>query len=241
MKGDLIIFDKDGTLIDFDAFWVSVSVYAVNDVLKKLNINVDTDKILLSFGVENGITDIDGILCKGTYEQMGNAFFKIAKECGYAGSEKELTTLLVEAYNVNADRGKIKPTCKNIRTVIENLKKGGRKLAVVTTDNAEITYKCLTELGIYDLFDKIFTDDGKTPVKPDPTCIIEYCRDNSINHGDVIVVGDTITDIKFARGIGAVSVCVASSEQNRQRLALCADIVLNDISQVANAIKEGII
>lgn len=39
-----IIFDKDGTLLDFDAFWIAVSVYAIKDMLKQLgreNIPVD--------------------------------------------------------------------------------------------------------------------------------------------------------------------------------------------------------
>ena len=28
-----IIFDKDGTLIDFDAFWVGICISAIEDVL----------------------------------------------------------------------------------------------------------------------------------------------------------------------------------------------------------------
>ena len=28
MKKEIIVFDKDGTLIDFDAFWVKVSISA---------------------------------------------------------------------------------------------------------------------------------------------------------------------------------------------------------------------
>ena len=35
MNIDAIIFDKDGTLIDFDAFWVSVSCKAIEEVLEK--------------------------------------------------------------------------------------------------------------------------------------------------------------------------------------------------------------
>ena len=33
MRAEGIIFDKDGTLMSFDAFWVSLSVKALGDVL----------------------------------------------------------------------------------------------------------------------------------------------------------------------------------------------------------------
>ena len=32
-----IIFDKDGTLIDFDSFWITVSVDAIKHILKNVN------------------------------------------------------------------------------------------------------------------------------------------------------------------------------------------------------------
>ncbi len=32
-----IIFDKDGTLIDFDSFWVTISEYAIKEMLEALN------------------------------------------------------------------------------------------------------------------------------------------------------------------------------------------------------------
>jgi len=240
MKGDLIVFDKDGTLIDFDAFWVNISVHAIGDVLKKLGFEAPMDEILQSFGVKNGVTDIDGILCKGTYQQMGNALYETLKKHGCNLSADEVTALMIQAYNENANMGEVKPTCKDIRFVLERLKKSGCRLAVVTTDNSEITRKCLNDLGIIDLFDSIFTDDGKTPVKPDPTCIKEYCRLNFLNPEDVIVVGDTMTDIKFARGIGATSVCVGSNEDNRQKLAPYADYVINDISEIFTVFKEAL-
>ena len=35
MKTQAIIFDKDGTLLDFDKFWVPVTKTAINEILKK--------------------------------------------------------------------------------------------------------------------------------------------------------------------------------------------------------------
>ena len=78
MKKEIIVFDKDGTLIDFDAFWVNVSISAVKEVLKLIGKEeIDIKKILNSFGVENGVTDMDGILCKGTYEELGIALYDV--------------------------------------------------------------------------------------------------------------------------------------------------------------------
>ena len=63
MIADAVIFDKDGTLIDFDAFWVSVSVKAIGMLLERLNMDVSiTDEVLLAFGVKDGVTGIEGVL-----------------------------------------------------------------------------------------------------------------------------------------------------------------------------------
>ena len=78
MNADAIIFDKDGTLIDFDTFWVTVSVKAIEDILKKLGReDICVSEILSAFGIHAGVIDIEGVLCKGTYEQMGQILYNI--------------------------------------------------------------------------------------------------------------------------------------------------------------------
>ena len=68
-----IIFDKDGTLIDFDSFWITISTIAIKDILKELGCNdVSAENILSVLGVEDGITSIDGILCSSTYSKIGD-------------------------------------------------------------------------------------------------------------------------------------------------------------------------
>ncbi len=239
MKKEIIVFDKDGTLMDFDAFWVSVSISAVKEVLRLVGKDeIDIEKVLKAFGVKNGITDIDGILCKGTYEELGIALYDILKEYGCKKTAEEVVDMLTYAYKNNSDSGHIKPTCANIKGVLSKLKNEGRKLVVVTTDNYEITYKCLDRLGIKELFDAIFADDGITPTKPDPSCIFEYCKAVGSSGDKAVMVGDTMTDVRFARNAGMTIIGVGTTEKNRQRLMSYADFVVDDISYIHDIIER---
>ena len=44
----------------------------MEDVLRTLGREeIPVEEFLTAFGVHDGVTDIDGVLCKGTYEQLG--------------------------------------------------------------------------------------------------------------------------------------------------------------------------
>lgn len=233
MNVDAIIFDKDGTLIDFDAFWVTISVKAIKDILKKLKKEeIPLNEVLEAFGVHEGITDINGIICKGTYQQMGQIVYDIACKYGCNTSCDEVVQMVIRAYNQNKDEGKIAPTTPKLLEVLMELKKRNKRLAVVTTDNEEITRKCLKKLGIEELFDKIYTDDGSVPTKPDPHCAFDFCMLTGVKPERVVMVGDTMTDVTFAKNAGISVIGVAKTEKNKQILSLHADVVISDLSHI---------
>lgn len=240
MKVDAIIFDKDGTLIDFDAFWVGVSVSALEDILSGLERrDIPIEEILEAYGVYDGVTDIDGVLCKGTYAEMAEIFSQILACHGCSLSAEAAEALIVDAYNRSTDKGKILPTCPDLASALEALKKRGARLAIVTTDNPEITEECLRALGIYDLFDKIYTDDGKTPKKPDPTAALNFMELVGASPERTLMVGDTMTDVTFARRAG-ISVCaLASSTKAREALLPHADAVISKISELVELTEGG--
>ena len=239
MNVKAIIFDKDGTLIDFDAFWVAVSVKAIGDVLAQCGADrALLTAILEAFGVRDGVTDLNGVLCKGTYEQMGEIVYRILREGGCELSCDEVVRLVLDAYNRNSDAGEVKPTCPELADVLADLKERGIKLAVVTTDNRRITDLCLAKLGIAELFDHIYTDDGDAPTKPDPACAVDFCRRVGVEKtkDTVVMVGDTMTDVRFAQNSGITAVALARSEQSRAVLAPHADAVITAMTDLKAAI-----
>ena len=231
MKIDAIIFDKDGTLIDFDAFWVSVSRAAIDEVTGIFGMDKGLNSVILAaFGIRDGITDPDGVLCKGTYEQMGEIVYNIFSSNGCKADREEVINSVTEAYNKNSSKGEVKPTCERLRSTLTELKARGKRLAVVTTDNEVITKKCLDALEITELFDTIYTDDGKTPTKPDPFCALDFCRRTGISKDGLLMVGDTLTDIRFARNAGISVIGLARNEKGRALLLPEADAVISEIS-----------
>ena len=238
MNVDAIIFDKDGTLIDFDAYWVAVSVKAIKDALKQLGKEeVPVLEILEAFGVHEGITDMNGALCKGTYAQMGQIVHDILSRYGCESSCDEVKRIVIEAYNHNVDVGEVKPTCPDLPESLSQLKKQGKMLAVVTTDNEMITCKCLKDLGIEALFDKIYTDDNNVPTKPDPYCAFDFCKRFGVDRERVVMVGDTMTDITFAKNAGIKVIALAKSERNKQMLEPYADAVIPRISSLLELLE----
>ena len=228
-----IIFDKDGTLLDFDAFWVKVSVAAIREFLNEMGAEpVDVSEILTAFGIRDGRTDTNGVLCKGTYEQMGQIVYDILMKHGISVPQDVVTCRVESAYQQNAEAGEVRPTCPDLVEVLTGLKSKGLKLAIVTTDQPHITNQCLEKLGIGRLFDRVYTDDGQTPTKPNPHCAWDFCREFGLNREQVVMVGDTLTDMSFAKNAGIMGVGLAADDRAKAELLPYADTVISALSHL---------
>lgn len=233
MNVKAVIFDKDGTLMDFEAFWVTVSRFAIRDILNDVGIKNDCEEdVLRCLDVEDGIADINGILAQDPFPVMGKAINDCLKKYGCTYTDEQMTEITVKAYHGNIDKGIVNPACDNIVGVMKRLKEMGLKLAVVTTDDPYDTKKCLCRLGIYDFFDEIYTDDGVLPPKPDPFCLNSFCERYGLLKSEIIMIGDTMNDVRFARNGGITVGGVAKNKNNRDILERNADFVMDNISCV---------
>lgn len=238
MKTKAIFFDKDGTLMDFGAFWLPVARAAIGNILEAFNVKgVTAEEILAASGARDEEIDINGLLCSGTYEVIAKKFHEILTALGASCSFSEVAGVLAAAYSKNYRKGVLKPACDNLAEVLKELRKSGISLVLVTADKPQSALSCLKGLDISEFFDAIYSDDGKTPPKPDPFCITDFCQRNKISPRETVMVGDTLNDMVFAKNGGARAVGVAKTERNRKALLTAADEVIPDVSYLLKILK----
>lgn len=238
MKTKAIIFDKDGTLLDFEAFWIPVTEKAVDEILLGAKAtHVRKEAVYKAYGIAGGVTDITGSLCCGTYDDMTADLQKVLVEYGVNIPYETVKKLTVDAYHNNTSAGEFLPTASNLKSVLESLKEKGAKLFVVTSDDSVVAGKCLKELGIFELFEEILAADGKVPAKPNPYYIEYLAEKYGFEKSEMVMVGDTLTDMRFAQNGGIKAIGLAKSVENEAKLRAYTDVVLPDPSTLDSHVE----
>ena len=237
-----IVFDKDGTLVDFDKLWIPAAVATASRVFSHFGAGLDMlDEYLFSIGVRDGFVDIRGALPRGDYravtENMKNCLVSSGIECDYA----TLYPLCVSVYSGEAKQEEnIYPICDGLRESLIRLKERGLTLAVITGDALDGALMCFDKLGITDLFDEIFAYDGIHSPKPDSYFMDVFCEKHGFLPSEVVMVGDTETDMLFAKNAGVYPLGVGKTEENREHLlSVGASAAVVDISFIPDWLCEA--
>ncbi len=226
-----IMFDKDGTLLDYKAFWFKVAENAISILLDRYQIkDISPSEMMESLGAYEGITSI---FYYGTYQDFAE---RMNKRTGLdCITRKEAS----DAFRDSTACGKILPACDNLEDVLKRLKMLGIKTAVVTSDEPKMTEYCLNILKIRDYMDEVYADNGVNPSKPDPYYIDIFCEKYGLLKSEIMMVGDTPCDIEFAKNGGALAVGVAKERRDKEILKQQADVVLDDVSQIFNVLNKN--
>ena len=231
------LFDKDGTVLDFDALWIPVAISATRVIIDSLKTaDLPIERVLKSIGVCDGASSIKGSFCYGTYRDMAEDMAAVFSEYGYSFDLEMLTKLTVDAYHASIKAGEIKPACEGIAELFASLRERGIMTALVTSDGPAMTADCLSALGLTDSFDLVITDDGTHPNKPDPFVINKLCEDYGLDKSEVVMVGDTLADMNFAKNGGICGIGIAKTEENKEILLSATDTVISDISKLLTVI-----
>jgi phosphoglycolate phosphatase len=93
-----------------------------------------------------------------------------------------------------------------IAGVLEQARKQGIDLAVITNTHVQLAEKILGQLGLLKHFETIIGGDTVARGKPAPDMVLLACRQLGIKPAAAIVVGDTEYDMAAAREAGCLAV-----------------------------------
>ncbi|WP_018754816.1 HAD family hydrolase [Paenibacillus terrigena] len=232
-----ILFDKDGTLMDFYSSWVLVATQLVDRLFEKLEITYCPElknDLLFSIGLHENEVDPRGFLASGTTQDMYGAFVKVLINVDV--SQEKLNGLLdwmtEELFSlIKANRDNLKPTA-DLPGLLVQLRRHGIKIGIATADDRDSTKFFLDKIGIQSYFDFIGTSDYFEK-KPNPSMIQAFCEIANISAEEVAVAGDTVVDLQFARnGSAGLAIGVLSGVSGTSQLSGLADLIIDSVGDI---------
>ncbi|SHI22278.1 phosphoglycolate phosphatase [Sporobacter termitidis DSM 10068] len=234
-----ILFDKDGTLIDFDSIWIPLALELVNMILDNdiPQKRPQHQKLLLqSIGIgPDNKTLPHSVYASGTMEDVANTLFFAAIKSDimlpYYSHFLELVQDKTKNY-IFAHRRSIK-AISGIERTLAFLKQLGLILGISTSDSEENTQICLMETGLIEYFDYIGCPGNSKQPKPSGDILLEFSGKFDLNPEEIAVVGDSAVDIAFARQNHAgLAIGVLSGAEGGGAFTSKADYVLPTVVEI---------
>ena len=226
---DLVIFDKDGTLIDFGAMWRGWAT-EVAAALRASTGRPIEEPLFAMFGYDPAAGRIlpGGGLAATPMARLRNRTRDILVAAGLTTSDAERA--LQMAWHAPDPVALARPLI-DLAALFSELRRSGKRIAVATSDDRDPTERTLTALGLIGSVDATVCADDGIAVKPAPDMVLHLCATLGIAPGRTAVVGDTRADLWMARAAGAgLTIGVLTGVGNREDLAPLADLVLDSVA-----------
>jgi len=203
----LIVFDKDGVLLDLNATWLPAIVALGRYFEQRCHGATSRDEFLAAAGVmmtpgsDDGMILENSLFAAGTFAEMRDVWQAMEPRLQPVFADHETYRADVTQLMADAVRGKTVPMGA-VKDGIFRLKAAGYRLGVATNDNTPSAMINLTDLGIDQAFDVVICADSGFGRKPESGGLLEACRATRIAPDAAIMVGDTATDYGAAQAAG---------------------------------------
>lgn len=219
-----ILFDKDGTLVDFFGTWIP-AYRAAADLASAVAGNPALGDRLLRLGgydPATGALDPDSLLASGTTLEICDLW---AAEAGVPDRE----TLSRDLHREMEGHVIVRPVpiADGIADLFRRLADRGFVLGMATMDGEAVARATAAALDLSELLSFISGYDSGYGSKPAPGMVRGFCAAAGLLPAEVLVVGDTSRDMHMARAAGAgMAVGVLTGATPRAGLAPLADRVI---------------
>ena len=122
--------------------------------------------------------------------------------------------------------------------VLETLKEGGMRLAVVSTRQRTVE-KTLQETGLFEFFDAVVTGNMVTRTKPHPEPVLLAMRQLGATPESTVMIGDAPVDVAAGRAAGVRTIGVTFGYHAHEIAAAKPDYLVDDLRDVVPILRPG--
>jgi phosphoglycolate phosphatase len=228
---DLVIFDKDGTIIEFGSMWGGWAVALAGALTAATDRPVaEALYAMLGFDAETGNVLPGGGLAATPMARLRDRTRHVLLTAGV--NEFDTERALGTAWHAPDPVASARPLT-DLPALFGRLRTAGYQIAVATTDDRDPTERTLAALHIAELIDATVCADDGIAVKPLPDMVHHLCAMLGVAPRRTAVVGDTLADLQMARAAGAgLTVAVLTGVGRRADLAPRADAVIDSVEEL---------
>ena len=231
---DLVIFDKDGTLIEFGSMWSGWAVALADALNAATRRSVEGPLFaMLGYDAATGIVLPGGGLAATPMARLRERSLEVLIGMGLTdGAAKEALSV---AWHAPDPVGLVQPLT-DLDDLFGRLHAGDRRIAIATSDDREPTERTIAALGLAGAIDALVCADDGVAVKPAPDMVLHLCKEIGVAPGRTAVVGDAPADLQMARAAGAgLVIGVLTGVGARADLEPLADLVIDSVEDLKPA------
>ncbi|MXU63850.1 HAD family hydrolase [Oceanomicrobium pacificus] len=222
-KCSALLFDKDGTLFDFQATWGGWFAGVLRDLSggdKALEADLAA---ALSFDLQATRFQPDSPAIAGTLEEIVTRLIA-------AGAQQERDGLRVLLETSSADVAPAPVTA--LGPLFDRFAAAGLPCGLATNDAEAPARAQLDVLGLLPAFTFIAGYDSGFGAKPEPGQLLAFA--DLIGHAPngIAMIGDSTHDLEAARAAGMIAVGVLTGPSPRAELAPHADLLVDSIADL---------
>ena len=201
-----VLFDKDGTLLDFASTWHRIFTNAFGRFRAELGLNeAAVEQLERVTGYRADGFEPESI---AQYMSTSGIIDRWAACLDRNDLRERMWQIVQSAATEPSTTIDLLP---GVASTLRYLSKKRYHLGVATADSLESTRHGLTRAGILRHFSFLGCDDGTFPAKPDPSMAHEFRRLHGITEHELLIVGDSTSDLEFAGNAAARFVGIATA------------------------------
>jgi phosphoglycolate phosphatase len=222
-----ILFDKDGTLVDFNATWSQIADRMALEAAGGRRARADELLALAGYDAAVKRFRADSVFAAGTNADVVALW--------YPDLSRQERQAKLEAFNrITAVEGAAMAVpISGIAETVAALHRAGMRLGIATNDSTAGAEQTLLALGIAQMFDAVFGYDAVANPKPAADPVIAFGDLTGLKPAEIAVVGDNLHDLDMAKRAGAgMAIGVLSGTGTCETLMPTADVILNSIADL---------